>query len=177
MSDIVSLSLFTATYDNEDAAKKDYESVKALYYDMGLIDTFDAAIVEKDENGNMKVISKHEQPTRQMGWAGAGLGLASGLLVALFPAVALSGALVLGTTATGAALGAVVGHIGAGMSRSDLKELGEVLDEGKYGLLVVALTDVGEKIKEVLKYAQKIESKEFKADQKELDKEIKEALS
>lgn len=176
MSDIVNLSVFTAAYDNEDAAKEDYEAVKAIYYDLGLMDTFDAAIVEKDGNGKMKVISKHEQPTRQMGWAGAGLGLAAGLLVALFPAVALTGSLLAGTTAAGAAMGAMLGHIAAGVSRGDLKELGEVLDEGTYGLIVVAVTDVGARVQEAISSAKKVATKEFKADKKDLDKQIKKAL-
>ncbi len=175
MSDIVNLSVFTAAYDNEDAAKEDYEAVKALYYDLGLMDTFDAAIVGKDANGKMKVIKKHEQPTRQMGWAGAGLGFATGLLVALFPAVGLGGALLTGTAA-GAAMGAMLGHVSAGVSRGDLKELGEVLDDGTYGLVVVAVTDVGARVEEAIASAKKVVKKEFKADKKDLDKQIKEAL-
>ena len=175
MDDVVSLSMFVAAYDNEDAAKEDYEMVQALYYDLGVIDTFDAAIVGKDANGKIKIIKKHEQPTRQMGWVGAGLGFATGLLIALFPAVGLGGSLLTGTT-VGAAMGAMLGHFGAGVNRSDLKELGEVLDEGTYGLIVVALTDVSARVEEAIKSATKVVKKELKIDQKDLDKQIKEAL-
>ena len=62
---------------------------------------------------------------------GGGVGLATGLVIALFPAAAIGGGLLAGTTAGGAVLGAVAGHAAAGMSRDDLKELGEELDAGK----------------------------------------------
>ena len=101
----------------------------------------------------------------------------TGLLVALFPAVALTGSLVAGTTAVGAALGATVGHVTAGMSRSDLKELGEALDEGQYGLLVIAATDVGDRINNAISSYQKMVKKEMKADKKQLEKEINRSLN
>ena len=182
MSDVINLSVFTATYDDKGSAKDDYEAVKALYYDLGLMDTFDAAIIKKNAKGKVKLVSKHEQPTRQAGWAGAGLGLATGLVVALFPAVALPGALVAGATAAGAALGTMVGHVSAGLSRGDLKKLGEVLDEGEYGLLVIAATDVSSRVQKAISSATKVakkdlkvDKKEYKADKKKLDKEIKKA--
>ena len=40
---------------------------------------------------------------------------------------------------TGGVLGAVAGHAAAGMSRDDLKELGEQLDAGEAGLIVVGV--------------------------------------
>ena len=176
MSNYIKLSVFTASYNNEDAAKEDYEAVKALYYGLGVMDTFDAAVIEKNAKGKVTIIKKHEQPTRQAGWAGASLGLAAGLTVALFPAVALTGGLMAGAAATGAAMGAVIGHVAGGMSRGDLKELGQVLDEGEYGLLVVAATDVGARVQETITSAAKVVKKELKADKKNLDKEITEAL-
>ena len=177
MSNLVNVSVYVATYKDEDSAKADFEAVKALHSEVGLMDTFDAAIIQKDENGEVKIIKKHELPTIQEGWAGAGLGLVTGLLVALFPAVALTGALVAGTTAVGAALGATVGHVTAGMSRSDLKELGEALDEGQYGLLVIAATDIGDRIENAVSSYDKMVNKQMKADQKKLEKEIKESLN
>ncbi len=176
MSNLVDLSVFVATYKDESSAKSDYEAVKALHSEFGFMDTFDAAIVEKTEEGKVKIVKKHEEPTRQEGFAGAGVGLAAGLLAALFPAVALTGALVAGTTVAGAAIGALVGHVTAGMNRSDLKELGEALDEGEYGLIVVAVTDVGERIQDAISFGEKLVKKDLKADKKVIDKEIREIL-
>ena len=81
------------------------------------------------------------------------MGLATGLVVALFPFAAV-GAACRGTTAGGAILGAVAGHAAAGMSRHDLKELGEQLDEGTAGLVVVAVSDMGAKVERAMERAE-----------------------
>jgi hypothetical protein len=44
-------------------------------------------------NGKVKILEKHEQPTRKGGWRGAGIGLATGVAIALFPAAAIGGGL------------------------------------------------------------------------------------
>jgi uncharacterized membrane protein len=77
---------------------------------------------------------------------------------------------VAGTTG-GAILGAVAGHAAAGMSRKDLKELGEQLDEGDAGLVVVAVSDMGAKVEAAMKKAQKREAKQLKADAKAIEKD------
>jgi uncharacterized membrane protein len=65
--------------------------------------------------------------------------------MALFPAVGIIGALAVGGGA-GAALGAVAGHAGGGMSRDDLKSLGEVLDRGTGGLIVVYAPEMSDRV-------------------------------
>lgn len=175
MSDYVNMTAYAAAYDSVDAAESDYATVKSLYYDLNLVDTFDAAVVKKTEKGKVKIVKKHEQPTRDGGWKGAGWGLATGLVAALFPAAAIGTGLLATTTGVGAALGALAGHAVGGMSRSDLKDLGDMLDTGQAGLVVIAATDMGQRVADALSDAQKVVNKEIKADQKELDKEVKEA--
>jgi uncharacterized membrane protein len=77
----------------------------------------------------------------------------------LFPAAAIGGGLLLATGSGGAILGAVAGHAAAGMSRSDLKELGESLDSGQAGLVVVAVSDMQAKIESAMKRAEKVQAK------------------
>jgi uncharacterized membrane protein len=79
--------------------------------------------------------------------------------------------LLLGTTGVGALLGALAGHAAAGMSRGDLKDLGESLDEGEARLIVVAVSDLEAKVRSAMKRAHKVEEKQLKADQKELEAE------
>ncbi|MDH3705021.1 MAG: DUF1269 domain-containing protein [Acidimicrobiia bacterium] len=177
MADYDTFILFGAVYSNADAAELDYEAVKSLYYDWQLIDNFDAAIVTKRADGKVKILKKHEQPTRKGGWRGAGIGLATGAVIALFPAAAIGSGLLATTTAGGAALGAVAGHVTAGMSRSDLKDLGEHLDTGETGLIVVAAADVSAKVEAALEHAAKTTSKKFQANEDEIDKEVSEAES
>lgn len=167
--------LFAAEYSDLAAAEADYATVKAIYYDLDLVDTFDAAVIEKRPDGKVKIVKKHEQPLRVGAWVGGGLGLAVGAAIALFPAAAIGGGLLAGTTAGGAALGALAGHAAGGLPRDDLKELGEALDAGDAGLIVVAAVDMQGRIEEAIKRSNKVIAKQIKADQKELEKDLRDA--
>jgi uncharacterized membrane protein len=156
---------FLGVYDDVDDALADYETVKDLHVEAGLIDAYDAAVVEKRDDGKVRIAKKHETPTRVGGVLGGGMGLATGLVIALFPAAAIGTGLLAGTTAGGAVLGAVAGHAAAGMSRKDLKEAGEHLDAGTAGLVVVGVSDMEAKIGAAMEKARKVEAKELKADQ------------
>ena len=169
------LLVYAGVYANVEDAVTDYDLVKDLHTEAGLIDAYDAAVVERNENGKVKIVKKHETPTRVGGVLGGGIGLATGLVLVLFPAAAIGGGLILGTTTAGALLGSIAGHAAAGMSRSDLKELGEALDEGQAGLVVVAVSDMEAKVRSAMKHAQKVEEKKMKADQKALEAEAKDA--
>jgi uncharacterized membrane protein len=161
---IDTLMAYVGVYDNVEDAEADYQLVHALHTEAGLIDAYDAAVVERREDGKVKIVKKHETPTRVGGVLGGGVGLATGLVVVLFPFAAIGGGLIAATTAGGAILGAVAGHAAAGMSRSDLKDLGEHLDSGTAGLVVVAVSDMGAKVEQSMKRAEKIEQKQMKAD-------------
>ncbi len=162
MEGLDTFAAFAATYDSLDDAEADYNAIKALYYDDGIVDTFDAAVVAKNEHGKVKIVKKHEQPLRQGAWVGGGLGLATGLCVALFPAVTLGAGLVGYRHRAG--LGALAGHAAAGMSRSDLKDLGETLDAGQCAVVAVAATAMADRVSAALDHAAKVERKELKAD-------------
>src|SRR5207244_10830507 len=101
------------------------DAVHDLHMNANLIDAYDAAVIERRDDGKVKIAKKHETPTRVGGVLGGGVGLATGLVIALFPAAAIGGGLLLATTGGGAVLGALAGHAAAGLSRRDLKELGE----------------------------------------------------
>jgi hypothetical protein len=61
------------------------------------------------------------------------------------------------------------------MSRSDLKELGEYLDEGQAGLVVVGVQEMEDDIKQSMAKADKVESKQIKADTAEIEQDAKAA--
>jgi hypothetical protein len=103
------------------------------------------------------------------------VGLATGLVVALFPFAAIGGGLLAATAGGGAVLGAVAGHVVAGMSRGDLKELGEHLDAGQAGLVVVGISDMGARIEQPMQHADKLQAKELKADTAEIERDAKAA--
>jgi len=172
---IDTLIAYVGVYGSVEAAEADYQLVKDLHVEAGLIDGYDAAVIERRDGGKTKIVKKHETPTRVGGVLGGGVGLATGLVVALFPFAAIGGGLLATTTAGGALLGAVAGHAAAGMSRHDLKELGESLDTGEAGLIVVAVSDMGAKVQKAMKRAEKLEEKQIKADNEALERDAKEA--
>jgi len=146
----------TNTYDNVDDALADYEAARALWRE-GIGDTYDAAVVTHRANGKVKIVKHHEQPTV----AGAAIGLGAGLAVG---------------GAAGLGLGALAGHVAGGMSRGDLKELGELLDKGDSGLLIVAAQDTEARIDEAVKHGNKIVKKQLRSDEKDLEAAIDEAV-
>jgi uncharacterized membrane protein len=172
---IDTLLVYCGVYGDAADALADYDLVKELHTEANLIDAYDAAVIERDHKGKVKIVKKHETPTRVGGVLGGGVGLATGLVIVLFPAAAIGGGLLLGTTGAGAVLGSLAGHAAAGMSRGDLKDLGESLDEGEAGLVVIAVSDMEAKVRSAMKRANKIEEKQLKADQKELEADAAEA--
>jgi uncharacterized membrane protein len=166
---------YVGVYPSVEDAESDYQLVKDLHTQAGMLDAYDAAVIEKRDNGKVRITKKHETPTRAGGVLGGGVGLATGLVVALFPAAAIGGGLLAATTAGGAVLGAVSGHAAAGMSRSDLKELGEYLDAGQAGLVVVGVTEMEDDIKQSMNHAEKVETRELQADTAEIEQDAKAA--
>ena len=169
--------VYAGIYGDVADALADYDAVKDLHTEAHLIDAYDAAVIERKDSGRVKIVKKHETPTRAGGVLGGGIGLASGLVIALFPAAAIGGGLLAATTGGGALLGAVAGHAAAGMSRKDLKEIGEQLDEGQAGLVVVGVSDMEAKIESSMKRAEKVEAKKMKADAEAIEADAKEATS
>ena len=158
-------------YSDVADATADYQAVHDLHTEDGLIDAYDAAVIERKDNGKIKIVKKHQTPTRVGGVGGGTLGLATGLVIALFPAAAIGGGLLAATTGGGAVLGALAGHAAAGMSRKDLKELGEHLDAGQAGLVVVGVSDIAGKVERAMAKADKLETKELEAGTAEIEKD------
>jgi len=152
-----SLYVIAAAYDDVDAAVSDYEGVKALYHEIRTSHDFDAAVIAKDAGGEVRIVRKHEQPARRGAAVGRGGGLAVGAPAVLFPPVGIG---IVAAGATGAAIGGVAGHVSGGMSRSDLKDLGETLDAGSAGLVAVYEFDLADQVAAIIKAANRAVSRE-----------------
>ncbi|WP_238487123.1 hypothetical protein [Actinoplanes flavus] len=164
--------VYVGAYSSVAQARADYDAVKELHRKANLIDAYDAAVIERKANGKTTIVKQHETPTRVGGVVGGGFGLATGLVVALFPFAAIGGGLLAASTAGGVALGALAGHAAAGLSRHDLKELGEYLDEGQAGLVVIAVADIGSKVEHAMANAEKTATRELQADTAEIEKDV-----
>ena len=155
--------LYLAAYASEEDARADYETLKDLHA-AGLVGTYDAAIVVKAD-GKIHV-HKHEKPTQHGAWTGLAVGALVGIL---FPPSILAAGVV------GAGAGGLVGHLWRGMSRADMKELGELLDDGEAALVVIGTSKVEEQLEKALDRAERHLIKQLEADSKELEREVDEA--
>ena len=83
--------VFIADYRDVGDALVDYCAVKNLYR-RGAIDTYDAALVQRDQDGTVHV-NKREKPTRKAAWTGAVVGAVVGVLFppAILPMMAAGG--------------------------------------------------------------------------------------
>jgi uncharacterized membrane protein len=156
--------VYAATYSNTDDAWGDYDILLELHAEK-LVGTYDAAVINKDLDGKVHV-HKHEKATQHGAWGGIAVGALVGVLFS--PAV-------LGAAAVGGVVGGLGGHFKKGLSRSDAKELGEMLEGGEAALVVIGESRVEEQLDKALTRAQRSFEKEVDADSKEFKKELEAA--
>lgn len=157
--------IYLATYPNESVALDDYQVVKDLHAG-GLVGSYDAAVITKDAGGKIHE-NKDETATRHGAWWGVAAGAAIGLI---FPPS------VLGAAAAGGVIGGVTGHLSKGMSRAEAKQLGDFIDPGQAGLVVIGEGEVQEAVQKAVTRAEKETAAELGVSPKDLDKTLQHAI-
>jgi len=158
--------LYIGTYPSEAAARDDYDLVKDLHA-VDVVGTYDAAVITKDAKGKVHV-NKDEMATRHGGWGGAAAGAVVGML---FPPALIGSALV------GGAIGAASGHLWRGLSRSDVKELGDLIDAGEAALLVVGASNLEAALDEAELSAEQSVARQLDVSTADVDTAVKDAAS
>lgn len=158
--------IYIGTYPSWAAAQADYDVVKDLHA-AGAVGTYDAGVVTKDDGGNVHV-NKDEMATRHGAWGGAAVGAVVGIL---FPPA------IIPMAAVGGAVGGVGGHLWRGMSRADVKELGDVIDDGQAALVIVGESTVEQAVDKAALKAEKHVAKELDVKPKDIDKAVREAAT
>jgi uncharacterized membrane protein len=153
--------LYAAIYDEIADAEADYEAVFELH-DIGAIGTFDSAVIRKEAGGKVRV-TKTEKPTQHGAWTGAAVGALVGII---FPPA------VIGSAIVGAGAGGLTGHLRKGISRGDLKDLGEELEAGSAAVIVLGESNLQEQLEQATKRANKLVQKQVEGDADELKREI-----
>jgi uncharacterized membrane protein len=153
--------LYAAIYDSIDDAEADYEAVFDLHA-AGAIGTFDSAVIRKEADGKVRV-TKTEKPTQHGAWTGAAVGALVGLV---FPPA------IIGSAIVGAGAGGLAGHLSKGVSRGDLKELGDELQSGTAAVIVLGESKIEEQLAKAMTRANKLIEKQVDADADELEREI-----
>jgi uncharacterized membrane protein len=164
MAKVDGVFIYIGTYPNEAEARADYDVVKDLHA-LGAVGTYDAAVIKKDESGKVHV-NKDEMATRHGGWGGAAAGAVVGIL---FPPS------IIGTALLGGAIGGVSGHLWRGMSRSDVKELGDLIDANEAALLIIGESTIEDAVDKAQLKAAKHVAKQLEVNAKDVDKAVQEA--
>jgi uncharacterized membrane protein len=161
-----SVFIYIGTYPDEAAARADYDVIKDLHK-AGAIGTYDAAVVTKDQAGRVHV-NKDELATRHGAWGGAAAGAFIGIL---FPPS------IIGTALVGAAVGGVGGHLWRGMSRADVKEFGEIIDQGQAALVIVGESKLAQAIDKAALKAEKHIARELGVSAEDVGRAVREAAT
>ncbi len=162
MADDNPIIAYAGAYALEEDARADFMAIKNSHA-IGLIGKYDSALFTKKGDGKVKV-KNTDSTTRAkgIGW-GAAVGGVVGLL---FPPALIGSAIV------GAAGGGLIGSVAKGWSHGDIKDLGEALEAGEWGVVLVCESTLDVAVDRVLKQAMKAERKEISDE----DGEIRKAL-
>jgi uncharacterized membrane protein len=158
--------LYAAVDDEIADAGADYEAVFDLHA-AGAIGTFDSAVIRKEADGKVRV-TKTEKPTQHGAWTGAAVGALVGII---FPPS------IIGSAIVGAGAGGLSGHLTRGISRGDLTDLGDALDEGSAAVIVLGESKIEEQLERATKRANKLIEKQIDADADQLKREIEAAAA
>jgi uncharacterized membrane protein len=133
------ITLAAARYSNRETAVEAFDMVWGVH-SLGEFDHTAVAVLTKDDSGKLQV-ERHDTTAKHLAWVGAALTVVA-------PAVAVG-------VVAGAGAGALVGHFHHNIPKKDVEAIGELLESGQSGLIVVAVNKVGTDIEPLLSGAVK----------------------
>jgi Protein of unknown function (DUF1269) len=133
------ITLAAARYSSRDAAVADFDAVWEAHHE-GEFDHTAVAVLTKDDSGKLQV-ERHDTTAKHLAWAGAALAVVA-------PAAAVG-------VVAGAGTGSLIGHFHHNIPKKDVEAVGELLESGQSGLIVVAVNKVGTDIEPLLSGADK----------------------
>ena len=165
-----SVFIYVATYSDPADAVADYDALLDLH-ESRIVRSYDVGVITKDAEGKVHV-QKHEKPTQHAAWSGVLVGTLVGVLL---PPALVGVAAVGGAAAVGGLVGGLGGHFLEGFSRSDAKELGDLLQAGSAALIVISDASARKDFDQALTRADKAIEKEIDADHARLKSELEAA--
>ena len=155
--------LYIGTYPDEAAARADYDIVKDLTPPMSSAPTTPRSS-RRSERQDPRQQGRDGDPARRLGRRGSRRRRRHPV-----PPCRPRQCVV------GGAVGGVSGHLWRGMSRSDVKELGELIDAGQAALVVVGESNLEEALDKAELKAEKHVAKQVDVSSKDVDAAVKEA--
>jgi uncharacterized membrane protein len=162
MADNEKIVVFAGTYGSLHEAELDFQTIKDLHKEKS-VGKYEAAMFTKQDDGSVKIIDT-DVTSRSKGLK---IGAVAGAVVGiLFPPSLIVGAI------AGGGIGLMAGHFSKGLKRGDIKELGELLDDGQAGIVFVGVVTPGQSIDHLLRHALKTMTKQVDANAEDVKKAI-----
>ena len=159
--------VYAGAYDSLDDAELDFMTIKDLHKEKW-VGKYEASLFTKQDDGSVKIIDT-DATSRSKGLK---IGAAAGAVVGiLFPPSLIVGAI------AGGGIGLAAGHFSRGLKRSDIKDLGELLDEGQAGIVFVGVATPDQGIDRYMQHAAKTMKKQVDADAEDMKKAIDQAVT
>jgi len=158
--------MYFGSYNSLADAREDFEAIKLLKSEK-FIGDYESALFERTEQGDVKVI---ETDATERAWGAKAGGVTGAVIGLIFPPS------ILAMGAVGAGVGAIAGNLMRGIKRKDIKEIGEMLDEGQAGVILVGFTTIEEGMDRLMKRAAKVMKQEVDAQAEELKAQIDAAV-
>jgi len=137
------VTVAVATYSDKASAELDYDAVHGIKRE-GQLDHLAIAVVDKGDDGKLK-IDRHNSSAKHAAWGTGVLGGALAVISAPLGIVFLGP--LAATSAVWAAVGGFAGHFWNNIPKDEVRRMGDVLESGLCGLVIVAVnpqgTDVG----------------------------------
>jgi uncharacterized membrane protein len=157
--------LFVGLYDSAEAAERDFDNVVALHR-RGLVGAYDAAVLERGEDGELRVAHKKRSGHHIL----TGLGVGA-LFTVLTPFIAVPFALI------GAGAGALVRHAEGSLPKKDADELGESLKQVEAAVAVISNKTDTDRVQQLLPEAARRIAKVLDVDKDEFAEALKQAAA
>ena len=158
--------MIVGAYASVEDARQDFEAIKLLKKEKFLGD-YESALFHKDAEGTVKII---DTDATERGW-GAKVGIVTGAAIGLiFPPS------ILAMGAAGAGVGAIAGNFMRGLKRKDVQAIGEMLDEGTAGVVMVGETTIEQGMDRLMKRAAKVIKQDIDAQAEALKAQVDETI-
>ena len=129
------VTVAVATYANKTAAEQDYDAIRGIKH-QGQIDHLAIAMVVKDADGELH-IDRHDSTAKHLAGGSGVLGGVLTVVSAPLGIVFLGPLAVTGAVWAGA--GGLVGHFWKNIPKEQVREMGDLLERGDAGLVIVAV--------------------------------------
>lgn len=156
--------LFVGLYDTAEAAGRDFDNVVSLHR-QGLVAAYDLALLERGDDGELRVAHKKRSGHHVL----TGLGLGA-LLSVLTPFIIVPFGLI------GAGAGALVRHAEGSLPKEDADELGESLRQYEAAVAVVSDKTGVDRVEQMLPEARRRVAKVLDVEKAEFAEALRKAM-